>query len=188
MAALAASGRVRKMTSRQFNRISKAISDAKRYRMLARIAAHRGEVSCGEVRSGLGTIEARRDVMAALEGKVAVVTGASKGIGAGIAGRFGVEGAKVVVNYASDRAGAEKVVAKIKQAGGEAIAVQGDVAKKQDVEHIFAEAKKAFGKLNILVSALASTRSSRWTKSMSSTSAVSSTPTCSACSTPPRLR
>ena len=89
--------------------------------------------------------------MAALKGKVAVVTGASKGIGASIAERFGAEGAKVVVNYANDRAGAEKVVTKIKQAGGEAIAVQGDVAKKQDVERIFAEAKKAFEKLDILV-------------------------------------
>ena len=89
--------------------------------------------------------------MANLKGKVAVVTGASKGIGAGIAERFGAEGAKVVVNYSSDRAGAEKVVAKIKQAGGEAIAVQGSVSKKQDVERIFAEAKKAFGKLDILV-------------------------------------
>ncbi len=89
--------------------------------------------------------------MATLKGKVAVVTGASKGIGAGIAERFGAEGAKVVVNYASDRGGAEKVVTKINQSGGEAIAVQGDVAKKQDVERIFAEAKKAFGKLDILV-------------------------------------
>ena len=89
--------------------------------------------------------------MAALKGKVAVVTGASKGIGAGIAERFAADGARVVVNYASDRAGAEKVVAKIKQVGGEAIAVQGDVAKKQDVERMFAEAKKAFGKLDILV-------------------------------------
>lgn len=89
--------------------------------------------------------------MAELKGKVAVVTGASKGIGAAIAERFGAEGAKVVVNYASDRAGAEKTVSKIKQAGGEAIAVQGNVAKKQDVERIFAETKKAFGKLDVLV-------------------------------------
>ncbi|HET9401865.1 MAG TPA: glucose 1-dehydrogenase [Candidatus Acidoferrales bacterium] len=89
--------------------------------------------------------------MAALKGKVAVVTGASKGIGSAIAERFAAEGAKVVVNYASDRAGAEKVVMKIKQAGGEGIAVQGDVAKKQDVERIFAETKKAFGTLDILV-------------------------------------
>jgi 3-oxoacyl-[acyl-carrier protein] reductase len=89
--------------------------------------------------------------MAALKGKVAVVTGASKGIGAAIAERFGAEGAKVVVNYASDRVGAEKVVAKITQAGGHSIAVQGDVAKRQDVERIFAEAKRAFGKLDVLV-------------------------------------
>src|SRR5207244_4563051 len=89
--------------------------------------------------------------MPRLEGKVAVVTGASKGIGAGIAERFGAEGAKVVVNYSSDRAGAEKVVNKIKQAGGEAVAVQADVSKKEDVERIFTEAKKAFGKLDILV-------------------------------------
>lgn len=89
--------------------------------------------------------------MAALKGKVAVVTGASKGIGAGIAERFAADGARVVVNYATDRVGAEKVVAKIKHAGGEAIAVQGDVAKKLDVERIFAVATKAFGKLDILV-------------------------------------
>ena len=89
--------------------------------------------------------------MPRLKGKVAVVTGASKGIGAGIAERFGAEGAKVVVNYSSDRAGADRVVNKIKQAGGEAVAVQADVSKKQDVERMFAESKKAFGKLDILV-------------------------------------
>src|SRR3954470_10548857 len=89
--------------------------------------------------------------MSRLKDKVAVVTGASKGIGAGIAERFGAEGAKVVVNYSSDRAGADRVVNKIKQAGGEAVAVQADVSKKQDVERLFAEAKKAFGKLDILV-------------------------------------
>jgi 3-oxoacyl-[acyl-carrier protein] reductase len=89
--------------------------------------------------------------MPRLKGKVAVVTGASKGIGAGIAERFGAEGAKVVVNYSSDRAGAEKVVNKIKQAGGEAVAVQADVSKKEDVERLFAEAKKEFGTLDILV-------------------------------------
>jgi 3-oxoacyl-[acyl-carrier protein] reductase len=76
--------------------------------------------------------------MSRLKGKVAVVTGASKGIGAGIAERYGAEGAKVVVNYSSDKAGADKVVAKVKAAGGEAIAVQ-------------AETKKAFGTVDILV-------------------------------------
>src|SRR2546423_12655543 len=89
--------------------------------------------------------------MPRLKGKVAVVTGASKGIGAGIAERFGAEGAKVVVNYSSSREGADRVVAKIKQAGGEAIAVQADVSKKQDVERLVAGTQKAIGKLDILV-------------------------------------
>ena len=79
--------------------------------------------------------------MPRLKEKIAVVTGASKGIGAGIAERFGAEGAKVVVNYSSDRAGADRVVIKIKQAGGEAVAVQADVSKKQDVDRLFAETK-----------------------------------------------
>ena len=89
--------------------------------------------------------------MSRLKGKVAVVTGASKGIGAGIAERFGAEGAKVIVNYSSSREGADRVVAKIKQAGGEAVAVQADVSKKQDVDRLFAETKKAFGTVDILV-------------------------------------
>ena len=89
--------------------------------------------------------------MGNLKGKVAVVTGASKGIGAAIAERLGTDGASVVVNYASDRQGAENVVAKITKSGGKAVAVQGDVAKDADVKKIFAEAKKAFGKLDILI-------------------------------------
>jgi 3-oxoacyl-[acyl-carrier protein] reductase len=89
--------------------------------------------------------------MPRLKGKVAVVTGASKGIGAGIAERFGSEGAKVVVNYSTSREGADRVVAKVKAAGGEAIAVQADVSKKQDVDRLFAETKKAFGAIDILV-------------------------------------
>ncbi|WP_026607091.1 SDR family NAD(P)-dependent oxidoreductase [Methylocapsa acidiphila] len=89
--------------------------------------------------------------MAKLSGKTAVVTGASKGIGAGIAREFAAQGAAVVVNYASDKQGAEKVVAEIKGKGGQAIAVQGDVAKLGDVKRIFAEAKQAFGRLDILV-------------------------------------
>jgi 3-oxoacyl-[acyl-carrier protein] reductase len=86
-----------------------------------------------------------------LNGKVAVVTGASKGIGAGIAKYLAAEGASVVVNYASSREGAEQVVNEITKEGGKAIAVQGDVAKSKDVEHLFAETKRAFGRLDILV-------------------------------------
>jgi 3-oxoacyl-[acyl-carrier protein] reductase len=86
-----------------------------------------------------------------LTGKVAIVTGASKGIGAGIAKGLAAEGAAVVVNYASSREGAEKVVAAITATGGKAITVQGDVAKAADVERLFAETKKAFGRLDVLV-------------------------------------
>src|SRR5438128_239758 len=86
-----------------------------------------------------------------LAGKVAVVTGASKGIGAAIAKHLASEGAAVVVNYSSSKAGADKVVSEITSAGGKAVAVQGDVAKKADIERLFAEAKKAFGTLDILV-------------------------------------
>jgi 3-oxoacyl-[acyl-carrier protein] reductase len=86
-----------------------------------------------------------------LGGKVAVVTGASKGIGASIAKQLAAEGAFVVVNYASSKAGADKVVAEITGAGGKAVAVQGDVAKKADIERLFAETKKAFGRLDVLV-------------------------------------
>ena len=89
--------------------------------------------------------------MAKLNGKVAVVTGASKGIGAAIAEKFGAEGAKVVVNYARDKAGAEKVVQKINQLGGEALAVQADVSKAQGVKKLLASTEAAFGKVDILV-------------------------------------
>lgn len=89
--------------------------------------------------------------MSRLSGKVAVVTGASKGIGAGIAKAFAAEGAKVVVNYASSREGADRVVSEITAKGGKAIAVHGDVAKSDDVKRIFAEAKSAFGALDVLV-------------------------------------
>jgi 3-oxoacyl-[acyl-carrier protein] reductase len=92
-----------------------------------------------------------RKVMSKLSGKAAVVTGASKGIGAGIAKGLAAEGAAVVVNYASSKDGAEKVVAEIKGKGGKAIAVQGDVSKAADVKRIFAEAQRAFGRLDILV-------------------------------------
>ena len=86
-----------------------------------------------------------------LDGLVAVVTGASKGIGAAIAEHLAAAGAAVVVNYASSRAGAEAVVQRIRQTGGKAVAVQADVSKPDDVRRLFAETKKAFGKLDILV-------------------------------------
>ena len=86
-----------------------------------------------------------------LIGQVAVVTGASKGIGAGIARHLAAEGAAVVVNYASSKAGADQIVDEIAKRGGKAIAIQGDVAKKKDIERLFAETKKAFGRLDILV-------------------------------------
>jgi 3-oxoacyl-[acyl-carrier protein] reductase len=86
-----------------------------------------------------------------LEGKVAVVTGASKGIGASIAKHLAAEGAAVVVNYSSSKTGADRVVAEIAGKGGKAVAVQANVAKKSDVERLFAETKKVFGKLDILV-------------------------------------
>jgi 3-oxoacyl-[acyl-carrier protein] reductase len=89
--------------------------------------------------------------MGKLQGKVAVVTGGSKGIGAGIARALGAAGASVVVNYASDKSGAEKVVAEIKAKGGQAVAVKGDVSKSLDVKHLFEETRKTFGKLDVLV-------------------------------------
>ena len=89
--------------------------------------------------------------MSKLKNKVAVVTGASKGIGASIAKHFAAEGAKVVVNYASSKEGADKVVKEITDNGGTAIAVQADVSKEVDVNRLFEETKKAFGRLDILV-------------------------------------
>src|SRR6201991_2764487 len=86
-----------------------------------------------------------------LNGKVAIVTGASKGIGAGIARHLAAEGAAVVVNYASSKAGADKVVAEITAKGGKAVAVQADLANPEHIRRLFAEAKKAFGAVHILV-------------------------------------
>jgi len=86
-----------------------------------------------------------------LANKVAVVTGASKGIGAGIAKSLAAEGAAVVVNYASSKQDADRVVAEITKQGGKAVAVQGDVSKAPDVQRLFAETKRAFGKLDVLV-------------------------------------
>jgi len=86
-----------------------------------------------------------------LRGKVAIVTGASKGIGASIAKQLADEGAAVVVNYASSKEGADRVVAEISANGGKAIAVQANVADKAEIERLFAETKKVFGTLDILV-------------------------------------
>jgi len=89
--------------------------------------------------------------MADLKNKVAVVTGASKGIGASIAKNLGAAGASVVVNYSSSKEGADRVVAEITAQGGKAIAVKGDVSKAADVQNLFKETKKAFGSVDILV-------------------------------------
>ncbi len=93
-----------------------------------------------------------------LNGKVAVVTGASKGIGAGIAKELAAEGASVVVNYASAKSDADKVVDEITKRGGKAVAAQANVAKKPDVERLFAETEKALGKIDILVNNAGLTR------------------------------
>ena len=86
-----------------------------------------------------------------LAGKIALVTGASKGIGAGIATHLGAEGAAVVVNYSSSKEGAERVVKQITEGGGKAVAIQGDVGKLADIERLMTETKKTFGRLDILV-------------------------------------
>lgn len=86
-----------------------------------------------------------------LAGKVAVVTGASKGLGASIAKHLAAEGASVVVNYASSKEGADKVVAEITSAGGKAVAVKANVANKAEIDQLFAETKKAFGAVDVLV-------------------------------------
>jgi 3-oxoacyl-[acyl-carrier protein] reductase len=86
-----------------------------------------------------------------LAGKVAVITGASKGIGASVAKHLAAEGAAVVVNYSSSREGADSVVAEITKNGGKALAVQANVAKLSEIQRLFAEAKRAFGRLDILI-------------------------------------
>lgn len=86
-----------------------------------------------------------------LQGKVAVVTGASKGIGASIAEHLAAEGASVVVNYAASKAGADAIVRRINEKGGKAVAVQADVSRPDDIKRLFAQAKAAYGKLDVLV-------------------------------------
>ncbi len=104
-------------------------------------------MQCADLR----THEQHLITMKKLEGKIAVVTGASKGIGAAIAKHLAAEGAAVVVNYSSSKEGADRVVDEIVSNGGKAIAVQANVAKKAEIEHLFSETQKAFGKLDILV-------------------------------------
>jgi 3-oxoacyl-[acyl-carrier protein] reductase len=99
--------------------------------------------------------------MSKLTGKVAVVTGASKGIGAAIARSLAAEGASVVVNYASSKAGADAVVAAISAAGGKAVAVHGDVSKAAEAQGIIDAAIKSYGRLDILVNNSGSTSSRR---------------------------
>jgi 3-oxoacyl-[acyl-carrier protein] reductase len=89
--------------------------------------------------------------MGKLTNKVAVVTGSSKGIGAAIAKGLAAEGAAVVVNYSSSKEGAERVVSEIKAKGGKAVAIQGDVSQAKDIQRLFAETRKAFGRLDVLV-------------------------------------
>src|SRR5689334_21569236 len=96
-------------------------------------------------------VQGKEWIMSKLAGKVAVVTGASKGIGAAIAKELAASGAAVVVNYSSSKEGAERTVDEIKRTGGRAIAVQGDVAKSADIKRLFAETLKAFNKVDILV-------------------------------------
>src|SRR5487761_2394639 len=91
------------------------------------------------------------NIMGKLANQVAVVTGASKGIGAGIAKALAEEGASVVVNYSSSKEGAGRVVAEIVANGGKAIAVQGDMSKATEVRRVFAATKKEFGTLDVLV-------------------------------------
>jgi 3-oxoacyl-[acyl-carrier protein] reductase len=92
-----------------------------------------------------------KKIVGKLDGKVAVVTGASKGIGASIAKHLAAEGAAVVVNYQSSKTDADSVVAEILGVGGKAVAIQGNIAKAADIDRLFSETKKAFGRLDILV-------------------------------------
>src|SRR6187399_1891812 len=90
-------------------------------------------------------------IMSRLTGKVAVVTGASKGIGAAVAKALAAQGASVVVNYASSKSGADKVVAAIQESGGKAVAVKADVSKADDAKGLIDDAIKAFGRVDVLV-------------------------------------
>jgi 3-oxoacyl-[acyl-carrier protein] reductase len=116
--------------------------------------------------------------MSKLKGKVAIVTGASKGIGAGIAKALAAEGASVVVNYASSKEGADTVVASIIKAGGKAVAVGGNVSKAADAQSIVDTAIKNYGHLDILVNNSGCTSLLRSTRSQRSTSIDTLISTC----------
>ena len=103
--------------------------------------------------------------MGILDGKVAMVTGGSKGIGAGIAKGLAAAGASVVVNYASSKERADRVVSEIIAQGGKAFAAQGDVSKSSDVKRLFAEVVREFGGLDVLVNNTVCIRSVRWSRS-----------------------
>ena len=123
-----------------------------------------------------------------LDGKIAVVTGASKGIGAAIAKEFAKAGAFVVVNYASAKQDADRVVDEISKKGRKAVAVQANVAKKAEVERLSTEAEKALARLTSWSTTPASTSSSRWKKPLSSNSTECLIQTSSECSSPLRRR
>jgi 3-oxoacyl-[acyl-carrier protein] reductase len=110
-----------------------------------------GRILVGPSRHLKGQKAKEESRMGKLEGKVAIVTGASKGIGASIAKHLAESGAAVVVNYASSKEGADRVVGEIEGKGGRAVAVQADMAKADDVERLFSDAKTAFGRLDIVV-------------------------------------
>jgi 3-oxoacyl-[acyl-carrier protein] reductase len=116
-----------------------------------RTRRHAGNTVIRQIAGNVITNNTKELVMKRLKGKVAIVTGASKGIGAAIAEHLAAEGAAVVVNYATSKSGADAVAARIKQREGKAIAVQADVSKAEDIRRLFAEARKAFGQVDILV-------------------------------------
>ncbi len=109
------------------------------------------EESVTRSNAALSAPERHATLMGKLSGKVAVVTGASRGIGASIAEHMAAEGASAVVNYVSSRSGADGAVARITEKGGNAIAVQGNISVIKDIQRLFAETKKAYRKLDILV-------------------------------------
>lgn len=114
-----------------------------------------------------------------LAGKVAIVTGASKGIGAAAAKALAAEGAAVAVNYSSGKEGAEGIVAQITREGGKAIAIQADVSKASDVKRMFEATKKALGSVDVLVNTPASFSLIRWRPLLKKSSIASSISTCS---------